>query len=85
MTLDSRSWLPPVMKMPVASSTASISRGSFASSRTRGRMPRTSPTPICRNTERYSSVASSPRDEAVEMTATRASLPPANEMKRARI
>ena len=53
--------------------TMPTSRLSLASSRTSGRMPRTSPIPIWRKRDRYSSVASSPRDEAVEMTTTRAS------------
>ena len=48
-------------------------------------MPRTSAIPICRNSDRYRSVASSPSEEAVEMTTTRASAPPASDTKRARI
>ena len=80
---DRRSWLPPVMKIAVASSSMLTRRRSLASSRTSGRMPRTSPMPICRNSDRYSSVASSPSEEAVEMTTTRASVPPASETKRA--
>ena len=85
ITLDSRSWLPPVMKMPVASRTASIAAGSLASSRVNGRRPRTSGMPSDRKRDWYSSVASSPSEEAVEMTATRASAPPASEAKRDRI
>src|SRR5574338_331938 len=85
ITLESRSWLPPVMKMPVASSTASRIPGSDASSRLSGRRPRTSVTPREWNRWRYRSVASSPSEEAVEMTAMRASAPPASVTNRVRI
>ena len=73
------------MKIAVASSSIETRRRSLASSRTSGRMPRTSPMPIWRKSDRYSSVASSPSDEAVEMITIRASLPPASATKRARI
>src|SRR5947207_36671 len=73
------------MKMPVASSSSSARRGSFASSRLSGRMPRTSPTPMAWKRERYSSVASSPNELAVLITTTRASCTPARFTKRDRI
>ncbi len=44
-TPDSLSWLPPVMKMPVAPSMAATRSGSCASSRLSGRAARTSPAP----------------------------------------
>ena len=50
--------------------------GSSASSRSSGRSPVTVPMPSSRNSSRYISVASSPSEEAVEMTTTCPSGPP---------
>ena len=51
MTLDRRSWLPPVMKMPLASAMVSTTPASSASSRVNGRSARTSVTPMAWNSE----------------------------------
>ena len=59
--------------------------GSSASSRSSGRRPVTRPIPRPRNSSRYSSVACSPSEEAVEITTTCPSGPPANSANRARI
>ena len=65
------------MKTPVASSTAATSRGSWASSRLSGRTATTSAAPSRRNSASYTSVTSEPIDDAVGITAIRASSPPA--------
>ena len=45
---ESFSWLPPVMKMPVAASSSATSAGSWASSRLSGRTATTSAAPSVR-------------------------------------
>ena len=45
ITAESLSWLPPVMKTPLASSTSFTRSGSWASSRLSGRQAMTSPAP----------------------------------------
>ena len=65
MIAESLSWLPPVMKTPVASSTALTRSGSWASSRLSGRTGTTSPAPSRRNRASYTSTTSSPSEEAV--------------------
>ena len=50
MSWESRSWLPPVMKTPVASSTAATASGSWASSRVVGLTTSTSEAPRRVNT-----------------------------------
>ena len=76
MMADSLSWLPPVMKTPVASATAFTRSGSCASSRLSGRTGTTSPAPSRRKRASYTSTTSSPSDEAVGIRAMRASAPP---------
>jgi hypothetical protein len=51
-TIDSRSWLPPVMNTPVARPTASAGPGASASSRVAGRRPTTSAAPRSVNSSR---------------------------------
>ena len=85
ITLDRRSWLPPVMKMPVASRTASIAAGWLASSRVSGRRPRTSGMPSERKSDWYSSVASSPERGGRRDDRHARIGPPAREAKRDRI
>ena len=73
----SLSWLPPVMKMPVAfSRIARPGPGPCASSRLCGRTSVTSAAPSARNSASYTSTISSPREDAVGITAMRASGPP---------
>ena len=74
---DSRSWLPPVRKTPVASRTASAAASSLACGRVTAWSGRTRLTPSSPKTARYRSPASRPSDEAVLMTAIVASSPPA--------
>ena len=73
---DSLSWLPPVMKTPVALSSAATSAGSWASSRRlrpdRDHLGGAQP----RNSASYTSTTSSPSEDAVGITAIRASGPP---------
>ena len=77
MIADSLSWLPPVMKMPVASSSSGDQVGVVRPrSRLSGRTPTTSPAPSLRNSASYTSTTSSPRLDAVGITAIRASAPP---------
>ncbi len=45
ITVDSLSWLPPVMKMPVARSSSATSSGEEAWARSSGRTPYTSAAP----------------------------------------
>src|SRR5262249_12989468 len=73
----SLSWLPPVMKMPVALPSRPTRSSSRASSRLSGRTIVTSAAPSARNTASYSSTTSSPRLDAVGITAMRASVAPA--------
>ena len=76
---DSRSWLPPVRKTPVASWTASVAR-LVVGLRPGDRVERAGPclTPSSPKTARYRSPASSPSDDAVLITAIVASAPPAS-------
>ncbi len=76
MIAESFSWLPPVMKMPVTSSSRSTYDGSEACSRLSGRAPNTSAAPSRVNSATYTSMISGPRLEAVGTTAIRASSPP---------
>ncbi len=84
-TRDSRSWFPPVRKIPVAESTSAAASGSFASCRVSGRRPDTRPMPMPRNSIAYSSVACSPRLEAVLTTTTWAWGPPDRRQNRWRM
>ncbi len=74
---ESLSWLPPVMKIPVTSSSTASSSGSCESSRLSGRTATTSAAPSRRKRASYTSVTSGPSEEAEGMTAIRASAPPA--------
>src|SRR5689334_12751435 len=76
---DSLSWLPPVMKMPVTSSSVPTCAGSSASSRLSGRAATTSRAPRRRNSASYTSTTSGPSELAVGTTAIFASSPPASE------
>ena len=76
ITAESLSWLPPVMKMPVASSSRATRSGSWASSRLSGRTATTSAAPSLRNSASYTSTTSGPSEDAVGMTAIRACSPP---------
>ena len=82
---DSRSWLPPVRKTPVASRTAITAVSSLACGRVTAWSGRTRLTPSSPKTARYRSPASSPSDDAVLMTAIVASGPPASATKRLRM
>jgi hypothetical protein len=73
---ESLSWLPPVMKMPVASPSRFTSSSSWASSRVSGRTATTSAAPSLRNRASYTPTTSGPREDAVGITAIRASDPP---------
>ena len=72
----SLSWLPPVMKTPVAFSRMPTRSGSWDCSRLSGRTIVTSAAPSARNSASYTSTISSPRLDAVGSTAIRASGPP---------
>ena len=78
---DSLSWLPPVMKMPVTSSSRPTTSGSSASSRLSGRAATTSAAPSRRKSASYTSTTSGPSELAVGMTAILAFSPPARETK----
>ncbi len=84
-TAESLSWLPPVMKMPVAPSRRSTSSGECASSRDSGLTWSTSAAPRVRNRASYTPITSPPMEEAVGMTAMRASAPPLRLTKSRRI
>ncbi len=76
ITEDSFSWLPPVMKTPVALPISAIRSGSCASSRLSGRTETTSAAPSLRNSASYTSTTSGPSEDAVAITAIRACSPP---------
>ena len=83
---DSRSWLPPVRKMPVASRTARAAVVVVRlgpGDRVEQRDPRDPE--LARRPALYRSPASSPSDEAVEITAIVASTPPASATNRLRM
>ena len=82
---DRRSWLPPVRKMPVASRTARVAFSSLAWGRVTAWSGMTRVTPSSPKTCLYRSPASSPSDDAVEITAMVASTPPASATKRLRM
>ena len=66
----------PVMKTPVAVVEQRDQAGSWASSRLSGRTATTSPAPSRRKSASYTSTTSGPSEEAVGITAIRASAPP---------
>ena len=82
ITLDRRSWLPPVMKMPVASSSVATRRRSLASSRTSGRRPRTSVMPMLPKEGQVELGRLVAERRGGQITTTRASAPPASDTKR---
>ena len=73
MVEDRRIWLPPVRNTPVESWTARAESSSFAWVRVVAWMGVTCAAPSSVNTLRYISPASGPSDEALLMTAMRAS------------
>ncbi len=81
----SRSWLPPVRKMPLASRTIRAACSSFAWVRVTAWSGRTPAAPSSVNTARYRSPASGPIDDAVLITAICALLPPASATNRPRM
>ena len=82
---DSRSWLPPVRKTPVASRTVRTAIGSEHCARVVAWIGCTSAAPSSVKTRRYISPANGPSEEAVQITAIRASWPPASVTKRDRM
>ena len=76
MIPESLSWLPPVMKTPVAPSSAATRSSSWASSRDAGSTAATSAAPSLRKSASYTATISSPIEEAVGITTMRASRPP---------
>ena len=75
MIVDSRNWLPPVMKMPSACSSSSSQSSRSQSSLTLNGRARADFTPTRRKTSSYLDPASS-SSEAVGMIAMRALSPP---------
>ena len=73
---DRRSWLPPLMKTPVAPSTASTAPRSWASSRDAGLTTSTCVAPRRWNTSVYDDTTSSWNEEAVGTSTSRARRPP---------
>src|SRR5687768_7739829 len=82
---DSRSWLPPVRKMPLALRMARAAFSSLAWARVTAWIVRPLVTPSSPRTCLYRAPASTPIDGAVEITTTFASRPPASVAKRLRM